>query len=82
MNIKNKVFTGYYDNHGNPINAGNTVQWGVCGKFYVFHMPHANDEWGMINIAKLPYWDGKTADYFLSVFDDDKDRQLKLIERV
>ena len=82
MNREKKAFTGYCDCHGNPINEGDTVQWGTVGKFYVFHALHANSKWGMVNIEKLSYWDGRTADYFLSVFDDDKDGKLKLLTRV
>lgn len=82
MNSEKKVFTGFCDRDGNPINEGDTVQWGAVGKFHVFRAPRANGEWGMAYTHKLPHWDGRTADYFLSVFDDDKDRQLKCLEKV
>lgn len=76
-----RKFTGYFDKNEKKIYQGDVVQWGTVGKFYVFYAPHTNSTWGMVYIEKLHDWDGKTADYFLSVFNDDKSGILRLLEK-
>lgn len=75
-----KKFTGYYDKNGKKIYTGDVVQWGETEKFYVFYAPHTNSKWGIVNGDKLTYWDGRTADYFLSTFDDDNNKKLEALE--
>lgn len=79
--MNSKTFTGYYDKNGNKIYEGDLIQWGEVGRFYVFYAPHIESKWIMVYDYKCPTWDRKTADYYLSIFDDDNDKILKLFEK-